>query len=73
MASNYEGVEWGGHHACLEMDVGRFRFEVINPHKEALLAPELPAHWWVLIIICSITTSFFKFLGLKKFGVQDGK
>lgn len=40
MASNYEGVEWGGHHACLEMDVGRFRFEVINPHKEALLAPE---------------------------------
>ncbi len=40
MASNYEGVEWEGHHACLEMDVGRFRFEVINPHKEALLAPE---------------------------------
>ena len=39
MASNYEGGG-EGHHVCLEMDVGRFRFEVINPHKEAVLAPE---------------------------------
>ena len=49
MASNYEGGG-EGHHACLEMDVGRFRFEVINPHKElAVLTPEAG---WPLEIPC---------------------
>ena len=49
MASNYEGGG-EGHHVCLEMDVGRFRFEVINPHKElAVLTPEAG---WPLEIPC---------------------